>query len=94
MRGVLLASAICAVMIAGCGKSNAEKKNVPVVPEVGYVVLEPQQANMTTELAGRTVAFRTAEVRPQVSGLIRSKLFQEGSDVKAGSPLYQIDSAV
>jgi len=60
---------------------------------VGYVVVEPQSAVLTTELPGRTNAFLTSDVRPQVNGIIKSRLFLEGSNVHAGQVLYQIDPA-
>jgi membrane fusion protein (multidrug efflux system) len=60
---------------------------------VGVVVIQPQRVALTTELPGRTTAYLTAEVRPQVTGIIQSRLFTEGSDVKAGQALYQIDPA-
>ncbi len=61
--------------------------------EVGVVTIQPQQAEIVTELPGRTAPFRIAEVRPQVSGIILKRLFEEGGDVKAGEQLYQIDPA-
>jgi len=57
------------------------------------LTVQPQVVELTTELPGRTSAFRIAEIRPQVSGLIQKRLFTEGSDVKAGQVLYQIDPA-
>src|SRR5258708_21528580 len=62
-------------------------------PEVGVVTLHPQPVTITTDLPGRMVAYRIAEVRPQVSGVILKRLFTEGSEVKAGQQLYQIDPA-
>jgi membrane fusion protein (multidrug efflux system) len=62
-------------------------------PEVGVVVLTAQPANIETELPGRTSAFETSEVRPQVNGLIQARLFTEGSLVRQGELLYQIDPA-
>jgi membrane fusion protein (multidrug efflux system) len=56
-------------------------------------VIKPEKVSLTTELSGRTVPHLTAEVRPQVSGIIKKRLFTEGSDVKAGQVLYQIDPA-
>jgi membrane fusion protein (multidrug efflux system) len=61
--------------------------------EVGFVTLSPERIMLTTELPGRTSAYLVAEIRPQVNGLIQSRLFQEGSIVKAGDVLYQIDPA-
>lgn len=62
-------------------------------PEVGVVTLHPQMVAITAELPGRVVASLTAEVRPQVSGIIQQRLFTEGSEVAEGALLYQIDSA-
>ena len=57
------------------------------------MTIQPQKITLTTQLPGRTSAFRIAEIRPQVSGLILKRLFTEGSEVKAGQVLYQIDPA-
>ena len=65
----------------------------PPVPEVGVVTVQAHEVILTSELPGRTSAFRVAEIRPQVNGLIQKRLFTEGSDVKAGQILYQIDPA-
>ncbi|MDR3438891.1 efflux RND transporter periplasmic adaptor subunit [Telmatospirillum sp.] len=65
----------------------------PAPVEVTAITLEPQHVALSTELPGRTVAYRVADVRPQVSGIIQKRLFQEGSEVKAGQQLYQIDPA-
>lgn len=63
-------------------------------PQVGFVVVKPSAVPIEVTLSGRTVAYETSEVRPQVSGLIRKRLFTEGSYVRAGQPLYQIDSSL
>jgi membrane fusion protein (multidrug efflux system) len=63
-------------------------------PEVAAVTVQPGPIMLTTELTGRTSAYRVAEIRPQVSGLIQKRLFTEGADVKAGDVLYQIDPAL
>jgi membrane fusion protein (multidrug efflux system) len=75
----------------GCG--NQQPSPPPAVPEVAAVTVKPQQVVLTTELPGRTSAYRIAEIRPQVNGIIQKRLFQEGSNVKAGQVLYQIDPA-
>ncbi len=81
-------------LLNGCGKSkNAAKTGPPPPPEVGVVVIQPQRVTLTTELPGRTSACLTAEVRPQVNGIIQKRLFTEGTDVRAGQALYQIDPA-
>ncbi|MEC5386437.1 efflux RND transporter periplasmic adaptor subunit [Uliginosibacterium sp. H3] len=60
---------------------------------VGVFTVAAQRLPITTELAGRTVAYQIAEVRPQVGGILKERLFREGAEVKAGEPLYQIDAA-
>jgi membrane fusion protein (multidrug efflux system) len=63
------------------------------MPQVSFVTVRPKKIMLSTELPGRTAAFRVADIRPQVSGLILKRLFEEGADVKAGQILYQIDPA-
>jgi membrane fusion protein (multidrug efflux system) len=78
--------------MSGCGKKpTAGPPSGP--PEVGVVVVKPERVTLTTELSGRTSAHLVAEVRPQVGGIVQKRLFIEGSDVKAGQVLYQIDPA-
>lgn len=62
-------------------------------PEVAVVTIQPERAVLTTQLPGRVAAYLTAEIRPQVNGIIQSRLFQEGSIVHAGQILYRIDPA-
>ncbi len=82
------------LILTGCGKQGAAGAKPPMgPPEVGVVVIHPQRVALTTELAGRTSAYLIAEVRPQVNGIIQKRLFTEGSDVKEGEALYQIDPA-
>ncbi|WP_184722538.1 efflux RND transporter periplasmic adaptor subunit [Caulobacter sp.] len=87
--------AAIALTLSACGKKDAGGAGMgmggPV--EVGYVVAQAQPVGLTAELAGRTSAFLISEVRPQVGGVIKSRLFEEGSYVRAGQPLYQIDPA-
>lgn len=59
--------------------------------EVGFVVVQPTEIPLVTELAGRTAAYQMSEVRPQVTGLITRRLFREGALVRQGEPLFQID---
>jgi membrane fusion protein (multidrug efflux system) len=61
---------------------------------VGFVVVQPTSVPLQTTLGGRTVAFETSEVRPQVNGLIRARQFAEGTFVRKGQPLYQIDPSL
>lgn len=65
----------------------------PPPPEVGVITVQTQAVVLTSELPGRVLAFRVAEVRPQVGGLIRERLFEEGATVKLGQALYRIDPA-
>ncbi|KQM68141.1 hemolysin D [Sphingomonas sp. Leaf17] len=77
---------------AGGDKAGAGKAKQ--TPEVGFVVVQPTNVALTTELAGRTVAFQSSEVRPQVTGVIQRRLFTEGTIVRRGQPLYQIDPSL
>lgn len=90
----ILAVPATAMMLSGCGERNATG-NAPksVTPEVAVVTVQPRQVVLTTELPGRTSPYMVAEIRPQVSGLIQKRQFQEGSDVKEGGALYLIDPA-
>ena len=81
------------VFVSGCSKSTPAAPQAQVA-EVGVFKVAPQALHITTELPGRTAAFQVAEVRPQVNGLIQKRLFVEGADVKAGTPLYQIDPSL
>ncbi len=74
------------------GKEVAAPPQMPV-PEVSIVTVQPEKITLTTELPGRTSALRVAEIRPQVNGIILKRLFTEGSDVKAGQVLYELDPA-
>jgi membrane fusion protein (multidrug efflux system) len=90
-----LAALSLALLVGGCGEAADEKtKGPPPPPEVGFVVLRSEAVPLAVELAGRTAAFETSEVRPQVSGVIRSRAFAEGSIVRAGQTLYQIDPSL
>jgi membrane fusion protein (multidrug efflux system) len=82
----LIGSNLC---LTGCGKQQAAVAIPPA--EVAVVAVQLQTVEITTELAGRTSAYLVAEVRPQVGGIIQKRLFTEGSDVRAGEVLYQID---
>lgn len=84
-----------ALLLAACGQAAGEEtKGPPPAPEVGFVVLKTEAVPLAVELAGRTSAFETSEVRPQVSGVIRARSFTEGSIVRAGQTLYQIDPSL
>lgn len=79
--------------LAGCGNSTAKAPSQGDPPEVTVVEVKPERVAITTELPGRTSAYLIAEVRPQVGGIIQNRFFKEGSDVKIGDVLYQIDPA-
>ncbi|SFT42683.1 membrane fusion protein, multidrug efflux system [Kosakonia arachidis] len=78
--------------LTGCDDKPAQH-GAGQMPEVGVVTVKTEPLHITTELPGRTTAFRIAEVRPQVNGIILKRNFTEGSDVEAGASLYQIDPA-
>jgi len=83
----------CLALFSAVAACSGEKKDARDTgpPEAGYVVVKQQSVPLYVELAGRTAAYETSEVRPQVSGLIKARLFKEGSIVQAGQTLYQID---
>ncbi len=87
-----VALTLAATLGAGCGASSKEGASNPA-PEVGIIVVQPQRASISTLLPGRTVAYRIAQVRPQVSGIIKQRLYTEGALVASGQPLYQLDPA-
>jgi membrane fusion protein (multidrug efflux system) len=84
---------LLAVLLTACGGSDAPPPEDAAVP-VSVVTLEAQSVTLTRELPGRTTAFLVAEVRPQVSGIVKRRLFTEGGLVKAGQPLYQLEDAM
>lgn len=86
--------AAIALTLAACGqKGGAAGMGMGGPTEVGYIVAQPQTVGLTTELSGRTSAFLVSDVRPQVGGVIKARLFEEGAIVHAGQSLYQIDPA-
>ena len=89
---VVLVALLGGFLLAGCDRQQ-QSPPPPPAPEVATVTVQPQKVMLATELPGRTAAYRIAEIRPQVSGLIQKRLFTEGSDVKTSQVLYQIDSA-
>lgn len=85
--------ALATVILTGCSKEAAGPTAPPSAAQVGVVVLQKQSQQIETSLPGRTAAFMSAEVRPQVSGIVQKRLFTEGAMVKQGQPLYQLDAA-
>jgi len=93
LRPVIFASlAFGLALLSGCSDSGGGRSNR--APEVGFVIAKPSAVPISVTLGGRTVAYETSEVRPQVNGIIRRRLFKEGSNVRAGQQLYQIDDSL
>lgn len=88
-RHLLCALPMAVLALSACKEQEAAAPAKP--PEVGYVTLKMQSVLLSSDLPGRTSAFRVAEVRPQVSGIIQKRLFTEGAVVNKGQQLYQID---
>jgi membrane fusion protein (multidrug efflux system) len=100
-RTALLARAVpvlvATLALAACSAKDGGKdqaggaRGAGGTPTAGYVVVQPTSVEIVTELSGRTVAFESSDVRPQVTGVIRRRLFTEGTLVRRGQPLYEID---
>lgn len=93
-----LAFAALSLTLVACSENKGATQSpaaqtAAAKPKVSVVTLSPQSVTITAELPGRTVASVSAEVRPQVNGIIRERLFREGTEVKQGDALYQIDPA-
>src|SRR5690242_1711144 len=87
---------VCAgllLALSACGKGGGQQGFGNRTPDVGVIVIRYQPTLLTAELPGRTSAYREADVRPQVNGILTAQLFEQGSNVHAGQPLYQIDPA-
>ncbi len=91
VRVFLGALSLSALFLTGCGDGSAPPQNML---SVTYLELRPETVILTTELSGRASAYKVAEVRPQVTGIIQDRLFTEGSVVREGQVLYQIDPAL
>jgi len=93
---LLLAAMLTTLLLAGCGKGGngaAGGGAAPPPAEVGVVTVSQGDVGLVTELPGRLEASRVAQVRARAAGILQRRLFREGSDVKAGQPLFTIDSA-
>ncbi|WP_017916725.1 efflux RND transporter periplasmic adaptor subunit, partial [Xanthomonas sp. SHU 308] len=88
-RALPLLLSVVVLAFAGC--KGGGKAPAPAAKTVEVVTLQPQSVPLSVELAGRTVASEESEVRPQVSGILRQRLFEEGATVRAGQPLFQIE---
>jgi membrane fusion protein (multidrug efflux system) len=87
---------VAAFTLSACSPAQSQAAapgGAPPAAKVGVLTLQSQRVELSAELAGRTVAYQNAEVRPQVTGIVKTRAFTEGSDVKAGQLLYQIDPA-
>ncbi|KQS01326.1 hemolysin D [Sphingomonas sp. Leaf357] len=89
-----LSMILAALALSACGNSNKKPGREQGTPEVGYVVVQPTSVPITTDLGGRTTAYQSSEVRPQVSGVIQRRFFTEGAIVQKGQTLYQIDPSL
>ena len=91
----MLAVAALSLFLAGCGKGNAPAPGAGAKPppQVGVVTVTLGDVGLVTELPGRMEASRVAQVRARAAGILQKRLFREGSDVKAGQPLFTIDAA-
>lgn len=92
MRSFLIVGTLGAALLAGCGEQSGPPPQMPPA-SVGVQTIAEQLVPLAVELPGRTNPFAVSEVRPQINGIIQRRLFTEGSNVKAGQPLYQIDPA-
>jgi membrane fusion protein (multidrug efflux system) len=81
----------CLVAAAGCGKKDAQQQAPP--PEVGVVTVHPDNLPLTRDLVGRLSAYRSSDVRARVAGVLIKRVYQEGSDVKEGQLMFEIDPA-
>jgi len=84
------------LVLVACGQSGAQSAGAggpPPAPQVGVVTVQPGNVGLVTELPGRLEASRIAEVRARVAGILQKRVFKEGSDVKSGQKLFQIDDA-
>lgn len=82
--------------LAGCGPATpppAAAASAPPPVPVGVITVTPSAVGLVSELPGRTEASRVAQVRARVAGIVQQRLFQEGSEVRAGQPLFQLDDA-
>ena len=98
LRGAQHAALVLALVLIGCGQKKDDAQGAggagePPPPEVGVVTVQPKPVGLVTELPGRLEASRVAQVRARAAGILQKRLFVEGSDVRAGQPLFKIDAA-
>jgi membrane fusion protein (multidrug efflux system) len=92
MRRFLILGTVSAALLAGCGEKSGPPPQMPPA-SVGVLTIAEQPVALSTELPGRTNPYAISEVRPQISGIVLRRLFTEGSNVRAGQALYQIDAS-
>ena len=92
LRSGLLGAGVV-LLVAACGKSGPPAQQQPPPPEVGVVTAQAQAVPLTRDLVGRLSATRTADVRARIAGVLQKRVYTEGSDVKEGQLLFQIDPA-
>jgi membrane fusion protein (multidrug efflux system) len=83
-----------ALLLAACGKADSQESKGQGPPTVGYVVIQPATVRIEQDLPGRVAAYQISEVRPQVSGVVLRRLFTQGTMVRQGQPLYEIDPRI
>lgn len=89
-----LAACLLATLLAGCGKSpSQDAPPSPPPPEVGVIAAQPESVPLQRSLVGRLSAFRSADVRARVAGVLQKRVYEEGSDVREGDILFEIDPA-
>ena len=87
----LLSLITASLLFSGCSKEQVPTS--PGLVEAGFIIVSTEAVSLDTELAGRTTASLSSEVLPQVAGIVKKRLFEEGAHVKAGQVLYEIESA-
>jgi len=91
MSRIVVPALALSLALVACGRPQGQPQMPPA--SVGYVTIAEQPVALTVELPGRTNPTAVSEIRPQISGIVQKRLFKEGSTVKQGQPLYQIDPA-
>ncbi|WP_100241242.1 efflux RND transporter periplasmic adaptor subunit [Acinetobacter tandoii] len=95
LLAIMLMGSVAALGLSGCGEQTAEQTKgteAAQLPEVNVMLVKPQVVENNVELAGRVNPYEISEVRPQIRGIILKQLFKEGSYVKKGQPLFEVDS--
>jgi membrane fusion protein (multidrug efflux system) len=98
LQKITAAATLLAALLSGCGQDNKPGAgappgagSAPPPPEVNVITVARTEADLTQDLPGRLEAYRVAQVRARVDGIVEKRLFTEGTDVKAGATLFQID---